>query len=235
MNARFVQQGCLMFSAWGGRVRAAARVWLGVAACLLGGLLTAAPAPAAAPAAPTTTYLPADGSKLVIDGTSTLHDWSAKSTVMQGSVKTTGSFTAGGAPGIAAIKLVLPVVDLKSSEGSGMDSTMYDALHKDRHPAIRYTLTTATLKTSPTAAGGAYTFDTTGTLRVNGVNKVVPLTLRVTVLSNGGLQLAVKTALKMTDYKVDPPTAMLGIIRSGNTITVHATWNLAPVKVKAKP
>ncbi|NNM84386.1 MAG: hypothetical protein HKL96_01310, partial [Phycisphaerales bacterium] len=79
MNARFTQIVTSVISAWGGRVGAAARLRLGVAVWLLGGLLGAALTHAAVPAANTTTYLPSDGSKLVIDGTSTLHDWTAKS------------------------------------------------------------------------------------------------------------------------------------------------------------
>ena len=67
-----------------------------------------------------------------------------------------------------SIQLTIPVKSLKSSEGGGMDSTMYGALDLKDHAAITYKLTSATLKAGPSAGQGDYHFDTTGELTVSG-------------------------------------------------------------------
>ncbi len=43
------------------------------------------------------------------------------------------------------------------------------------------------------------------------------------------LSIATKTPLKMTDYGMTPPTAMFGMIRSGDAVTVEVTWKLTTV------
>ncbi len=227
MNAPFFKSVVSL----GGRV--------GAAACGLF-LLSAAPVPAVGTAlshaavSTSVYYTPVNGSKLVINGTSTLHQWSATSTVLQGGLTASGKFVSAAAPTITAIKLVIPVKDIKSSEGGGMDSTMYDALHKGHHPFIRYTLKSATLKPAGfRQTAGVFAYNTTGVLRVNGVNKTSQLKLIVTDLPGSGLLVRVTTNLKMTDFNVSPPTAMLGIIRSGNTISINVAWRLAAGKANS--
>jgi hypothetical protein len=40
------------------------------------------------------------------------------------------------------------------------------------------------------------------------------------ILPNGELQLTVSKKLKMTDFKMEPPTAMMGTIKVGDEVTV---------------
>ena len=103
---------------------------------------------------------------------------------------------------------------------------MYSALDLKRHAMITYQLTKAHLLAQPANAIAAAIFSTTGTLRVDGVTKTVPLVLTVTPNTDGGLSMTTKVKLKMTAFGVKPPTAMFGVIRSGNAITVTATWPL---------
>ncbi len=171
-------------------------------------------------------YVSAPNSDMVITGTSTLHNWSAKSTSLVGGVTLTGHW-ANDAKSIRlrSIHLTIPVKSLKSSEGGGMDNTMYNALNSPQHSSISYQLTDAALDNAAAKPGESAVFDAAGTLTVNGVARPITLKLLVT-RHHESISISTSTTLKMTDFGVKPPTAMFGIIRSGNVITVTAKWRL---------
>lgn len=212
-----------------GRLMAARRVFLtSIAAAIMLAFIVTPSVTAASAAA--TQYTAVPGGSLVITGTSTLHNWSVKSTSLVGDVTLTGHW-ADGAKSIRLrfIHLTIPVKSLKSSEGGGMDNTMYDALNRPQHPLISYQLTNATVDNAAARPGESVVFDTAGTLTVNGVARPVTLKLLVT-RHNGNISISTSTILKMTDFGVKPPTAMFGIIRSGDVITVTAKWLLVKKK-----
>jgi len=212
-----------------GRLRAARRGLWHTGMALIFGTLVLATTAGAARAAGTRQYTAAAGGNLVISGTSTFHNWTAKSTTLKGKAVFSGKWTGLGkaALKLQSINLVIAVKSIKSSEGGGMDDTMYSALDIKHHALITYKLTKAHLLARPTSATAAAVFSTTGTLRVDGVTKTVPLVLTATPTPGGGLSITTKLKLKMTTFGVKPPTAMFGVIRSGNAITVTATWPLA--------
>ena len=107
-----------------------------------------------------------------------------------------------------------------------MDDKMYDALELKQFPTITYSLSKATLKTSPSTQGSAYHFDTTGQLTIAGAAHEVNLDLGVLPHGDGQLTITTNIGLKMTDFDVKPPTAMLGVIKSGDAITVNVNWQL---------
>lgn len=193
------------------------------------GVSTMAGAMSAARARP---YKTTRGGSLVINGTSTFHNWTAKSQTLIGTASFTGRWTGHGASAISlqAVDLTIPVKSLKSSEGGGMDGTMYSAMHRRKHPLATYQLTKAKLERGPTDETGTCAFKTLGVLTINGVAKNIRLVLNVARLPGGGMTITTGIKLKMTDFGITPPTAMFGVIRSGNAITITATWNLAPKK-----
>ncbi len=54
-----------------------------------------------------------------------------------------------------------------------------------------------------------------------GTTKAVTLNAKGKVLENGDIQIAVSQKLKMTDFKMKPPKAVLGTIHVGDEITVN--------------
>ena len=212
-----------------GRLQAARwGLWHAGMALIFGALMLATSA-ATATAAGTRQYTAAAGGSLVINGTSTLHDWTAKTTALTGNAVFSGKWTgrSKAALKLQSINLVIAVKSIKSSEGGGMDDTMYSALDLKHHALITYELIKAHLLTRPTNATAAAVFNTTGALRVAGVTKTVSLVLTATPTPGGGLSITTKIKLKMTLFGVTPPTAMFGVIRSGNAITITTIWPLA--------
>ncbi len=178
-------------------------------------------------------YISAAGSRVVVKGRSTLHHWSASSTSLNGRVVFTGHRLGKGSDALQLklIRLSIPVTSLKGSDGSGMTHTIYHSLHSRQHPNITFILTGASLNKGAVPHHGSKTFIASGLLKVNGIMRAVKLTLSITFHPGGKATIQTVAKLKMSEFGVKPPTAMFGIIRSSNAITVTATWQL----VKQKP
>jgi polyisoprenoid-binding protein YceI len=179
-----------------------------------------------------------DPGQAIVSGTSTLHDWIVKSNIVKGNAEFSGQWQAASAATITlqSVDISVPVDSLKSTEGSGMDKTMYDALNLKQFPAITYSLIKATLKPSSSVQGSPYHFDTTGQLTVAGAGHQVNLDLAVLPQGDGRLSITTDIGMKMSDFGVKPPTAMLGVIKSGDAIDVKVNWQLTmrPPTAKAE-
>ena len=158
---------------------------------------------------------------LTIIGTSTLHDWETKAN----DVKVTGSWdNQGQLNGIQSLNVTIPVEKMKSSKGSIMDGKTYKALKSDKNPNITFQLTGVKAIT-PTAKG--YQLKTAGYLTIAGTKKLIDLTVDGEKLADGSIRFTGSKALKMTEYNVDPPVAMLGTLKTADDVTIEFSLTLA--------
>jgi polyisoprenoid-binding protein YceI len=93
--------------------------------------------------------------------------------------------------------------------------------------SITYVLTRADLKSAPSKDDSKYHYDAVGQLTIAGSARTVNLTLDIEPGEKGALTITTQIPLKMTDFGMTPPTAMLGTIRSGDQVTVKVAWKLA--------
>src|SRR5690349_17216897 len=100
-------------------------------------------------------------SKIWIDGTSNLHDWSCKATSLEADVELDAAAAAEVAAAVPkALKKVdvkIPVKSLKCNHG-GMDGNVYKALKADASPEISYIL--ATFEATPAEVKDSFTLKT---------------------------------------------------------------------------
>jgi polyisoprenoid-binding protein YceI len=162
-----------------------------------------------------------------VAGTSSLHNWTVASSTIKGTATFAGRLNPTAPPALRSIQLVIPVNALKSTEGSGMDNTMYDALKMKKNPNITYSLDSATLTSGPSKDDPKYHYNAVGGLTIAGWLRNVNLALELEPADGGTLTISTQTSLKMTDFGMKPPTAMLGAIKSGDDVTVKVTWQLA--------
>ena len=177
-------------------------------------------------------------SRVTITGTSTLHDWHVEGRRVMGYVIVQEHELASlwGNSGLPAhplaptVHVEIHVTSLTSGK-RGMDEKMCEALKAKTHPMITYRLESAKVTTRQTAqaddADGSLTIETRGVLMVAGVERTVDIPMQATQLPNDRLGISGETSLRMTDFGINPPTAMLGTIRTGDTVHVHWTWVLA--------
>ncbi|MEY4386381.1 MAG: hypothetical protein RLY20_1664, partial [Verrucomicrobiota bacterium] len=91
---------------------------------------------------------------------------------------------------------------------------------------IVYTLTELTLKEAPKSAEAPYVFDSKGELCVAGVTNKISMPVSMTVIAENKVKFAGSVAVKMTDYKVEPPAlTVLGVgITTKDEVKLFFEW-----------
>lgn len=157
---------------------------------------------------------------MTIFGTTNVHDFQSKVTQASGEL-----VIANSKP--QSMTIEIPVKGIKSNEKL-MDTKTYDAFNADKNPIITFKLTDAS---SLQVAGSDITVNALGNLTINGVTKKVTLKSTGKVVKLGVYEFKGSVALKMTDFKMSPPTAMLGVMKVGDAVTLKytATFEGQPV------
>ncbi|MBI4424617.1 MAG: YceI family protein [Elusimicrobia bacterium] len=159
----------------------------------------------------------APGSRLWLEGDSSLHPYSSTATAME--------FSAAFGPGAprslpealesqapAEVTVRIPVGGLKSAHGR-LDKNLRKALKDDRFPDIVFVLTDYRV------AKGSAAIVARGDLTVAGEKR--PVTIEASLrVENGRVVIEGRHALRMTDFKVKPPTMMLGAIKTDDRVVV---------------
>ena len=160
-----------------------------------------------------------EASKILVEGTSTLHDWTIEAEQMLGEAtfKTENEQLL-----VSSLNFKVPVKGLKSGKGA-MDANTHKALEAKKHPAIVYQLTQIS---AVSKVDNGYELTTKGKLTIAGTSCAVSMKVKATTTPKG-LRFTGTLPLKMTDYKIDPPTALMGTIKTGNDIKVDfsVTYN----------
>ena len=159
-------------------------------------------------------------SKLTIDGSSNLHEWSATTTdvrITQSklgvSLSDANFLEAIVKPGaFEAFEIAVPVATLKSGKDT-LDKNMYKAL---KSPEVA----NVTFRATKLQAGA-----TAGTLRLTGLLKIATVQKEVTfdvTAQLAGALLTIKgtVPILMTDYGIEPPKAMLGMLKTDPKVSV---------------
>lgn len=186
--------------------------------------------------AQTTKYYARSGSKMRMEGTSTIHDWQVEGTLIGGYLEVGPKFPVEPgqdvAPGPveAHAEPFIMVRSLKSIEKDGkpysdrMDEVMYEHLRATSNPKIAFHLTEMTLKEAPKTKDAPYVFEAKGQLAVAGVTNAVTMPVNVLPLGDKKLKVSGKTTLKMTDFKVEPPNPLGLGIKTGDEIKIMFDW-----------
>jgi polyisoprenoid-binding protein YceI len=182
----------------------------------------------------TTRYDAQPGSKVRIEGTSTIHDWTIEGGLIGGfleldsavKIDPNQSAITGAVQGKvpAKVSAVIPVRSLKSGKTS-MDNVMQEAMKAKDNPQIKYTLLGLTLK-EPHAAGTPFELTAIGTLTVAGVIRTNSMVVTMSLVAPNKLKTTGTTPLKMTDFGIQPPapTIGLGLIKTGDDVKITFEW-----------
>lgn len=176
--------------------------------------------------------------KVRIEGTSSVHDWQCESSSIGGYAEVGEGFplTPGAVvkPGKmdAKVSVSIYIRQLKSVKADGtpysesMDEKVYDALRETETKRIGYKLTELTLKEAPKTADAPYVFDSTGELIVAGVTNKITMPVMVTVLAENKVKFSGSIKVKMTDFKIKPPSPTLafGLISTGDEVKLFFEW-----------
>ncbi|MFG6687402.1 YceI family protein [Mariniflexile sp. HNIBRBA6329] len=151
-------------------------------------------------------------STLTVLGTSSLHDWHITAEQQSGKIV----FKNLEAGEIDKCNIDIVAESLKSGKSS-MDKNTYKALNTSSYKTISFQL--INVKEVANKGNGKFTLKTEGDLSISGVKKRIPLEFSLSIV-DGKITLTGEKKIKMTDFKIDPPKALLGTITTGDDITI---------------
>lgn len=160
-------------------------------------------------------------SKLVVDGTSNVHDWTIEAKAMSG--KASVALESGDLKVIKSLDFSVEVEQLKSGK-SGMDKNTFKALKSTSHKNISFKLVKVVKIT--TISDNNYTVETQGDLTIAGVTKRINQSFTVKLIGKK-MVFTGKQKIDMTLYGIEPPKALMGTIKTGKDVTVDfkVTYN----------
>src|SRR5215472_9528247 len=166
-------------------------------------------------AAQTTRFDAKSGSKMRIEGTSSVHDWQVESPLIAGYLEVGPGFPVepgqNATPGKVEAKAEarISVRLLKSLEKDGkpysdsMDEIMYGKLKIKENPQIVYRLDELVLKEPAKDKNSPYLFESKGELAVAGVTNKISMPVSVLPLGDNKLKISGTNVVKMTDFKIE--------------------------------
>lgn len=154
-----------------------------------------------------------------LSGTSTVHDWEMNAEKATGEAhfhfKSNGELQS-----VDFLTFVLAVKDLKS-DSKGLNKNAYKALKSNKYKNIQYKLSSSTVSSEK----GRYLVKAKGKLTIAGVTNDIVMDVHLVVNKNGAITGKGSYKMNMTDYKVDPPTFLLGAMKTGDAVTLDFSAN----------
>lgn len=147
---------------------------------------------------------------ITIEGTTNVHDYETKVTQI------TGDIVFNSSNQVQSLTVTIPVKSIKSKEKL-MDTKTYEAFNADTYPAITFKLLEVN---SLQVNGSDVTVAITGNLTMNGTTKKIVLKPSGKNIKPGSYQFKGAIALKMSDFKMKAPTAMMGMMKVGDGVTI---------------
>ncbi len=153
-------------------------------------------------------------SSLTILGTSTLHDWTMNVSEFNCTINALMDETI--LKQIVNSNFACQVQKIVS-ESSMMDSKAHTALQMDKFPEIGFKSESVELiSDSP----GVYSGKIKGNLTIAGITKPILFSFSCKMIDKMTLDANGIINLKMSDYNIKPPTAMLGTLKAGDDISL---------------
>ena len=198
-----------------------------ITSILTASILSALIAPAAATAQGAPAPLAISSARVSLDGTSNVHDFTAATTT----VRLVAAEVAGNpgedllahvlTPGaLTRLDVAIPAATLRSVKGD-IDGNMHKALKVKEFAEIQFRL-----RALEAEAGG---YRAAGSLTIAGVEREISFPVQVQ-RTDAALAVTGSTDLLMTDYGINPPRAMLGVLKTNPKVTIHLELTLASAR-----
>lgn len=159
-------------------------------------------------------YTVADGSHFWIDGTSTLGRYTCEGDGVSGRA------SVSEADEDVSAQLSVPVQGFDCGK-SRMNRDFRAALKGEEHPTIEFRVEHAEVIAEPSSPAAWARVRATGRLRLAGVERPLALEAEGRRLRSGRVRIRGEHALLMTDFGVDPPSGLLGMVRAHDRVVAR--------------
>ena len=163
----------------------------------------------------------ADGSRVRIEGTSSINTFTCEAAGIEGDGYLVGEARPGHRSVVAHVYVPVRQFDCGNPR---MDADLRDALQAREHPQIRFRLRDARLIPGDGASGddaGRFVLNVEGWVEIAGNARPVALRVEGRRLTDSSYHATGHLPLRMTDFGIEPPTALLGLVKVRDQITVH--------------
>lgn len=159
--------------------------------------------------------LPGKDATIKVLGSSNIHDWTMTAT----GIESQGDFKFEGEQlrALSGFSFSVAAKSLKS-EHSSMDGRTYTTIKADQFPKIVYKLNSAVV--TPIQKN-KYNIKATGELTISGATQAITLDVTAVVGPDNTITCTGSQKIKLTDYKIDPPTFMFGAMKVYNDLTIQ--------------
>jgi len=158
-------------------------------------------------------------SRLWVDGSSNVRDFTCTSTALethvQSSVAGAVSAVLAGTKAVESAELSLPAASLDCKNGK-MNEHMLKALKAKENPTIAFRI--SSYQVAKAAAG--VTGTAIGELTLGGVKKTITVAANATPGAAGAMRLTGAYTLKMTDFGIKPPSLMMNTMKVTDTVKI---------------
>lgn len=154
----------------------------------------------------------APASKLLVSGTSSIHDWEMKASGF--SCEASIQMDENSVASITAVNFSCPVEGIKS-DNKIMDGKTHKALNSAKYPEIKFQFA----KGNTVNVSGQKS-NLKGDLIIAGQKKEVDMIFSIVGENQNEIMVKGEVPLKMSDFGIEPPTAMMGTLKTGDEVLI---------------
>ena len=169
-------------------------------------------------------------SKVWLEGSSNVKDWTCKATTMEALIAVDAASVGSNdnaaiARSLRGVDVIIPVRMLKCGDRH-MEANMYDALKAPKPPAIGYIV--ADFEITPSLVGDNLTVEAVGKMSVAGAERPVRMTVKTESLPDGTRRARGTVPIRMTDFGIVPPRPWFGVLRTADKVLIQFEIFVSP-------
>lgn len=189
--------------------------------------------------AESTQLVAASASRLVLAGSSNVKDWRCSGTTLEGRMEVAAPLAqinriidriedgdvARLDPRAAsfpqpAFRLRVPVESLRCGNRR-MERDMYRALRSEANPVIEFQFRELVGAVHHDIDGKSYRATISGTLTLAGARREVRVPVEALRVARDRFRLRARLPLRMTDFRITPPTGLFGMVKANDDLVVQ--------------
>jgi hypothetical protein len=200
------------------------------------------------PGNPATQLVASPASKLVLEGSSNVTDWRCSGVTIDANMAVAASLErinavidrvedgnigvwmaaadSGSFP-VPEFAMRIPVDALRCGNRQ-MERDLGHALHADEHPSIEFRFTGLRGTVSHDIDTHHYTATIGGVLSLAGTSRPISVSVVAQRVSRNRFRLRAELPLRMTDFRITPPTALFGMVKARDELKVRFDLVLEP-------
>lgn len=180
-------------------------------------------------------------SQLVLEGSSNVAAWRCRGTTLDGRMEVAAPLDhinavidriedgniarwianpAAGRFPQPEFQLSIPVATFRCGNRQ-MERDMYDALRAASHPSIEFQFTELIGGVTHDIDEGTYRATIAGVLSLAGATRTIAVDVEARRVARDSFRLRARLPLRMTDFRITPPTALFGMVKARNDLVVQ--------------